>query len=158
MQSAQNIRSYQLHIYLQASATIAVGMLGACTFPQGTYIYTGSVGRNIEARVARHLRARKKLRWHIDYLLNHACSCVLKVSLSADSECELNQSTRGTILIPRFGSTDCTSSCGSHLKYLEKKSLAMAIARKSNTLVNSISTCSPKIYLHKYPPKRKYRN
>ncbi|MCK8600123.1 GIY-YIG nuclease family protein [Desulfoferrobacter suflitae] len=118
MQCGQNIRSYQLHIFLEETATIVVGKLGVFTFPPGSYIYTGSARRNIEARVARHLKAKKPLRWHIDYLLAHVRCRMLKVSLSVDSECDLNQSTPGVILIPRFGSTDCSSHCGSHLKYL----------------------------------------
>lgn len=118
MQIGPGARSYQLHILLEESAAITVGSLGTCTFPRGSYIYTGSAKRNMEARVTRHLSASKTLRWHIDYLLGHAGCRILEVSFSVDGECELNRNTPGEILIARFGATDCRNHCGSHLKYL----------------------------------------
>lgn len=95
---------------------IAVGKFGLCNFPAGEYIYTGSARRHIDARIARHLRAEKTLRWHIDYLLNAPEVSVIKVAQFTESECEVNQRTQGVLLINHFGATDCVHGCGSHLK------------------------------------------
>ncbi len=118
MQIGQVKISYQLHIRLHASACITVGRLGRFTFPAGNYIYTGSAKTNIIARVARHLAKTKRNRWHVDYLLTHCCSRVFSVILFSESECAVNRSVRGIVLVPGFGSTDCQNGCGSHLKYM----------------------------------------
>jgi len=61
--------SYQLVIEVRSPVRCSVGRLGMVDFPSGTYVYTGSARRGFEARLARHVRATKTLRWHIDYLL-----------------------------------------------------------------------------------------
>lgn len=110
--------SYQLLIELPRAVTVTVGRLGTCYFPAGRYTYTGSARRNLEARIARHLRTEKTLRWHIDYLLAAKGARVLKVVRSTREECALNQSSTGSIPVPGFGASDCRTACGSHLKYL----------------------------------------
>ena len=59
---------------------LTVGRLGTFLFPVGRYIYTGSAKRSIEARIARHLRKKKTLRWHIDYLLASPKAKVVSVN------------------------------------------------------------------------------
>jgi len=81
-------------------------------------MYTGSARRNIEVRIARHLRQEKKLKWHIDYLLASPHASIGKITQYELSECEVNQHTNGIILIACFGASDCLAGCGSHLKYL----------------------------------------
>ncbi len=110
--------TYQLGIHLRRPAALRVGALGCHRFPAGNYVYTGSAKRNIQARIERHRRADKRLRWHIDYLLSHPDASVVEVFLSTQPECSLNQSTPGEILVPGFGASDCRRGCGSHLKYL----------------------------------------
>ena len=110
-------QTYQLLIQVERAIRIRIGQFGEYAFPAGHYCYTGSAKRNLEARIARHLRKEKKLRWHIDYLLAAPCVTVLDVRLSGAPECELNQSVKGEILIPGLGASDCRSGCGSHLKY-----------------------------------------
>ena len=110
--------SYQLSIVIDQPVRVRVGRLGEFLFPAGRYVYTGSARRNLEARVARHLRQEKALRWHIDYLLTAPGVAVVRVRRSAKDECELNQSGRGTIIAPGFGASDCRAGCGSHLRYL----------------------------------------
>lgn len=107
---------YQLHIRLSRKLKLTIGKLGSFTFPAGHYIYTGSAKRNIEARVTRHLRKDKKLRWHIDYLLASRYASVIKVDRVAGDECLLNQQVKGEVIIPGFGASDCKAGCGSHLK------------------------------------------
>jgi len=95
----------------------AVGRLGVFEFPAGHYTYTGSAARGLQARIARHLRAEKTLRWHIDYLLAASGVRVESVLRSTRQECTLNAATAGLRLIPGFGACDCRAGCGTHLLY-----------------------------------------
>lgn len=110
--------SYQLVLRLKRSARLRIGCLGVFDFPAGRYVYTGSARRNLEARIARHLRPAKRLHWHIDYLLCCAGVEVLRVRRFRRAECAVNSHTRGAILVPGFGASDCRAGCGAHLKYL----------------------------------------
>lgn len=110
--------SYQLEILLAAPARLAIGRLGVHEFPAGRYIYTGSAKRNLEARIARHLRRDKRLHWHIDYLLASPAASVEGVRRSELAECALNRETAGEVPVVGFGASDCRQCCGSHLKYL----------------------------------------
>lgn len=97
---------------------ITVGALGKQRFPAGHYVYTGSARRNLEARIRRHLARDKRLRWHIDYLLDRPGVRILEVTTSDRPECAWNQSLRGIIPVPGFGASDCRKGCGAHLVYL----------------------------------------
>lgn len=110
--------TYQLLIDVARPVRIVVGRLGEFDFPAGRYLYTGSAKRNFEARVARHLRREKALRWHIDYLLTAPSVTVLEVKRSRRGECALNRAVKGEIPVPGFGASDCRAGCGSHLKRL----------------------------------------
>jgi Uri superfamily endonuclease len=110
--------TYQLVIEVDRELTVAVGRYGPVDFPAGRYLYTGSARRNFEARIARHLRAEKTLRWHIDYLLAAPGVRVLQVKRSRRGECDLNRASRGQVIVPGFGASDCRAGCGSHLKWL----------------------------------------
>lgn len=118
MQSIPWVSTYQLKITLASPARVSVGRLGAFDFPAGRYVYTGSARRNLDARIARHLRKEKTLRWHIDYLLAAPQAHVTGVARSTQPECALNQAGAGSVLIPGFGASDCRAGCGSHLKFL----------------------------------------
>lgn len=108
--------TYQLVIELARPARIVVGRLGAADFPAGIYVYTGSARRGVQARVRRHLAHDKPLHWHIDYLLACPDARVTTVRVSRLAECVLNQRTRGQIVLPGFGASDCRAGCGAHLK------------------------------------------
>jgi Uri superfamily endonuclease len=110
--------SYQLRIEVKKPVRIRVGRLGRFLFPAGRYVYTGSAKRNLEARIARHLRKKKAFRWHIDWLLSAPGVKVATVRRSGESECILNQKVVGTVVVPGFGASDCRNRCGSHLRYL----------------------------------------
>ena len=103
---------------MDSTLGLQVGRLGWFEFPAGVYVYTGSAKRGLEARIARHQRADKKLRWHIDYLLAAPGVRILKVVRSWRDECRLNQGSPGEIAVPGFGASDCKSGCGGHLKYV----------------------------------------
>jgi len=110
--------TYQLLIELAQPVRVVIGRFGEFDFPAGRYVYTGSARRNFEARLARHLRTEKILRWHIDYLLAAPGTRVVEVRRSASAECALNRRTRGRVLVPGFGASDCRAGCGAHLKFL----------------------------------------
>jgi Uri superfamily endonuclease len=109
--------SYLLIICLDRPARIRIGAKGVFSFPAGWYLYAGSAKRGLRARIERHLRSKKKMRWHIDYLLRRAR--ILDVITFTDhTECELAAlllARGGRVIVPRFGSSDCR--CPSHLAY-----------------------------------------
>jgi Uri superfamily endonuclease len=118
--------TYALVLHLEHREEITVGKLGTFPFPAGYYLYVGSAlgPGGLEARLARHRRRDKKLRWHIDYLLEHAQLVEVWSAASTDKEeCLWAQAARklpgGEIPVPGFGSSDCR--CPSHLIYLAEK-------------------------------------
>ena len=115
---AAEFTSYQLLIDVMTPLRLQVGALGIFDFPLGRYVYTGSARRNFEARIARHQRSEKTLRWHIDYLLTAPDVRLNAVIRSCRAECDLNRSVRGLVLVRGFGASDCRAGCGSHLRYL----------------------------------------
>lgn len=108
--------TYQLLIEVTRPLRVDIGRFGKHEFPAGRYIYTGSARRNFEARVARHLRKEKPLRWHIDYLLAAPGVRIAGVRRYVEDECAINRATPGSVPIPGFGASDCRAGCGSHLK------------------------------------------
>ena len=95
---------------------IAVGRLGRFDFPAGEYLYVGSAQRHLEARLARHARRRKPLRWHIDYLSTKAEMLgAIIIPGPRSRECEVACELAGLAerFIPGFGASDCR--CGGHL-------------------------------------------
>lgn len=64
--------TYALVLHLKRETDIRVGGLGVFRFPAGWYVYTGSARSGLRQRLARHMKKGKLLRWHIDYLREHA--------------------------------------------------------------------------------------
>ena len=116
--------SYQLFIAVSQLVSCRIGKLGTFPLPAGQYVYTGSARRALEARIARHLRQDKAMRWHIDYLLQAPGVMITEVSRSPRSECALNRAVAGRIVAAGFGASDCHAGCGAHLKYLGPDSQA----------------------------------
>ncbi len=82
--------TYALELALPRATRIQIGKLDAFDFPRGYYVYVGSArgADGLYARVARHQRANKKLRWHIDYLRAFAKPMRVWYSTNArDDEC-----------------------------------------------------------------------
>jgi Uri superfamily endonuclease len=112
---------YQLVLRLPEAVTLQVGKLGTFTFRAGRYVYTGSALGGLRARIARHLRAQKRLRWHIDYLLPHTELEDIRYQVSLERlECARNREMLALpcaqVIAPGFGSSDCR--CPTHLVYL----------------------------------------
>jgi len=108
--------SYLLVLRLDHERPLPVGHLGQVRFQPGYYVYVGSAMGHLKARVARHLRRRKSLRWHIDHLRAAASTPIaLPIRSSARLECDVARSL-GALLEPGprgFGSSDC--DCPTHL-------------------------------------------
>jgi len=132
--------TYQLRMKVQRTITVRIGALGHLTFPVGIYVYTGRAKRALRARVKRHLVAHKKPFWHIDYLLNHPMANITEiriVSTDPTNECSQNlqlEKIRGSTSVPRFGSSDCSSSCKGHLVRVGSVSTYLASVGNSPTL------------------------
>ncbi len=115
---AQDRGAYLLILALRRAARIQVGGLGVVEFPPGFYVYVGSAMRNLSARVNRHLRRRKRMRWHIDYL--RACADeaeALPIRSSRREECDIAAAMAELLpgACPGFGASDC--ACPTHLFY-----------------------------------------
>ncbi len=124
---------YVVLFALAQRRTIQVGRLGRFAFEPGTYAYAGSAQRGLAARLARHGRRRKPLRWHVDYLARHAAlvetyawrwpkraECLLAEALAA-----LPGAAR---IVPGFGASDCR--CAGHVVRLEGGIDARRVARE----------------------------
>ena len=109
--------TYSLLIHVPYDLPVSVGGLGVLEFKAGYYAFVGSALGGGEQRVSRHLRAEKKLQWHIDYLLARARAVDLVVAEGEKrKECEVAKAlSKDLPSIKGFGSTDC--GCGSHLFY-----------------------------------------
>ena len=112
---------YQLRIRLRKPAVVDVGALGRCRFAAGWYVYSGSARSGLVQRIGCHLRRRKRMHWHIDYLLGVADGVEAFVQPGVGlSECELHRSlSGGEALVAGFGSSDC--ECASHLAYFPRR-------------------------------------
>ena len=99
-----------------------VGVLGPVAFPKGFYAYCGSAMVGLAARINRHLRRKKKVRWHVDYLLEKGrITKVLSAETNERLECQLAEDLGHAFNnYPGFGSSDC--GCPSHLFFSEELS------------------------------------
>lgn len=97
--------------------------MGAIEFRGGIYVYVGSAQSGVERRLERHARPEKRMRWHIDYLLNRAeiVSTAVVSTERKEDECEIARSLMqvdgAEVIAPGFGSSDCR--CDSHLVFFE---------------------------------------
>jgi Uri superfamily endonuclease len=89
------------------------------TLPGGAYVYCGSAygPGGLRARVARHLRHEKSMRWHVDYLTRRGSVRAI-LAIPGGSECALLSSVLACpgagVPIRGFGSSDCRR-CPAHL-------------------------------------------
>ncbi|MGQ9656020.1 MAG: GIY-YIG nuclease family protein [Thermodesulfobacteriota bacterium] len=110
--------SYCLVAYLSKGCFMAFGKNSAF-FPRGWYAYVGSAMNGIDKRVQRHLRSLKKMRWHIDFLLDKAVvKDVIPMPSELREECAKAAALKaigGVVIARKFGSTDCR--CETHLLF-----------------------------------------
>ncbi|MEO0102860.1 MAG: GIY-YIG nuclease family protein [candidate division WOR-3 bacterium] len=109
--------SYLLLLKNDKEQIIKVGALGKINFRPGYYLYVGSALNNLEKRIKRHKRKRKKKFWHIDYLTTKFQFLGAKGFPPAKkNECQIaSRLKKNFFSIKNFGASDC--SCPSHLFY-----------------------------------------
>ncbi len=132
--------TYTLLIELEKSTDIRIGALGLIRFGRGLYTYTGSAlgkSQSLRARLTRHTRNTKTLRWHVDYLLQSGkirsiVLCESRIRL----ECPVNQAlgsmTKGTVVAKRFGASDCRMNCQAHLYHQPEHDLDGLVKEVAN--------------------------
>ncbi|MDH5218331.1 MAG: GIY-YIG nuclease family protein [Gammaproteobacteria bacterium] len=116
--------TYALWLRSETNHIVEIGKFGRLQMVPGFYIYIGSAfgPGGIKARVGRHLRQEKNLRWHIDYLRQYTSP--VKVWLAYEKHLEhqwagkINKHRKTSIPLAGFGSSDCR--CPTHLFYSEE--------------------------------------
>jgi len=114
--------TYALIMRMSGRSEILVGKLGSLTTQPGWYVYLGSAmgPGGLAARVGRHCRREKRLRWHVDYLRREAqIQEVWYATGKAQRECRwakvLRSMPGASVPLARFGASDCR--CPSHLLF-----------------------------------------
>ena len=125
---SKKIGVYLLLLFNDKNIKITIGSLGVIEFLHGYYIYIGSAfGKGgLSSRLKRHINIKKKIFWHIDYLLDQK-SCLLtniiELITNDKIECKITNMLLNVNYkfnrVPKFGSSDC--SCESHLLFNENK-------------------------------------
>lgn len=109
---------YMLLIRVGEGKTIRAGSLGEIFFNKGYYTYVGSAMKGLSKRISRHIKRKKKKRWHIDYLTAEAEEVKAIPIIGPkgnDMECEIAfiLHRMADNAVKGFGSSDCR--CKSHL-------------------------------------------
>lgn len=122
---------YCLIIDLENSSKIKIGKLGKIDFEKGNYVYVGSAMNYLESRIRRHLSSKKKLHWHIDYLLKEAeITDVIYNESTKKVECALSRYISSNAAgIENFGCSDC--DCESHLYYFKNRNEAIECVKNA---------------------------
>lgn len=101
------------------SRAVTIGRWASLQLQPGLYFYVGSAfgPGGVRARVTRHCRREKALRWHVDYLSTH-CDAAGAWYSHAPERLEHQwaqslQTLAGMNAIEGFGCSDCT--CDAHL-------------------------------------------
>lgn len=108
--------AYVVAIAIAAPLTVRLGGGLSALLRPGRYLYCGSAygPGGLQARLARHFRKDKSIRWHVDQLTT-AGEVKGAWAVALGNECELVERL-GFLPVPidGFGATDCTH-CRSHL-------------------------------------------
>jgi Uri superfamily endonuclease len=112
--------AYVLSVLLDTPIKVRIAGRVVVTLPAGRYLYCGSAKGpgGLRARLSRHMRRHKTLRWHIDQITSRGRVLGAWVA-PGGNECELvGRLSRLRTPIPGFGSSDC-ARCRSHLLVAE---------------------------------------
>ena len=108
---------YVLIIRVSDNIHLTIGAIGEIEFPRGVYAYVGSAQNNLESRIKRHVSKKKRVFWHIDYLLSNKAADVTEVYCiggGREKECEIARLLEVNAKpVDGFGCSDCR--CRSHL-------------------------------------------
>ena len=137
--------TYALVLSPSAEQRIRIGKLGQLDVRPGFYVYVGSAfgSGGLTARIRRHQRKTKKLRWHVDYLT--AVISIAEVWYTRDTarrECQwaevLSKMRGAAVPLIGFGSSDC--ACQTHLWLFPARPSRRGSRRR---LLNSIPNHDP---------------
>ena len=114
---------YALLILLREKVRVKIRQRERTVAP-GLYVYIGSAQGpgGLRARIARHVRRSKRIKWHVDQLTVNGEVAAIVYSIGRSRECVLTRPLEEngfTHPIRGFGSSDCTSGCTSHLLRFE---------------------------------------
>jgi len=124
--------TYALVVRLETPCALNVGKLGPVQLPAGYCLYFGSALGGLAGRIRRHLRRRKKLWWHVDYLTRVAMPEEVWWNESGN-RAECDWAAAGLLLpgaatpAPGFGASDCR--CVSHLVHVPERPAAADFRR-----------------------------
>jgi sugar fermentation stimulation protein A len=121
--------TYVLVIKCTEDSSITVGKRGEIYLQKGLYCYIGSARRGLNQRIKRHMARKKKVHWHIDYILSPQVAMIESVWISDyEQECytaqKLVHSLKLYLVRKKIGSSDC--NCPAHF-YLIRESAATLI-------------------------------
>lgn len=112
--------TYVLLLKAAACSKLAIGKLGEMLVQPGVYAYVGSAAGpgGLAARVGRHCRKEKRLRWHVDYLRSITEIAEIWYGTGkAHRECRwakvLALLPGASTSMAKFGASDCR--CPAHL-------------------------------------------
>lgn len=135
-QSLPSSGVYAIWLWLSEEARLPVPRPGGSVLRRGLYAYVGSAQRNLAARLARHVRGARTVRWHVDDLRRRAevvgvdvwpgapreQECRMAAALAGYAQTLNGQPARAgraeveSLARPRrFGASDC--ECPGHLVY-----------------------------------------
>ena len=127
--------TYALVLISDRSEALTIGKLGVLQMRPGYYVYVGSAlgPGGLKSRIAHHLKAATRPRWHIDYL--RAASrpaecwfCIDPVRREHRWAGMLARAKGANVPMKGFGSSDC--SCDSHLFCFTYKPTVDAFRRR----------------------------
>jgi len=126
---------YVLVLQAPAAGLVQVGRLGTVALEAGYYLYVGSAfgPGGLRARVARHLRGRGRLHWHVDYLRRRLPlrEAWFQPQLASAEHAWASALGRGRGMRagpPGFGASDC--DCATHLFFSPDPPSARDFARR----------------------------
>jgi len=134
--------TYALILVAEGHQAADIGRLGTLDVEPGFYVYVGSAlgPGGLAARIARHARTEKKVRWHIDYLRAVTrLEEVWYVEGIEKQECQWAEGFAGmrgaAAPMAGFGASDC--ACRTHLFSFAAKPGISALRRSLVTLTGT---------------------
>jgi Uri superfamily endonuclease len=142
--------TYALLLRPRLDVTLTVGRIGTFQLAAALYVYVGSAlgPGGIRARVSRHLRAEKRVHWHVDAFAN-ACSVESMCWFIGGErlECTWTQALLrlpgSSTPVPGFGSSDCSNGCPAHLVQLGSGCRCSRVAKAMGNPAASIMSLRP---------------